>query len=837
MRYAFALSVGSVLLSLSALAMPPPYEAERPGETVDVKVRRITQIVPISTSAPPPEIALKGKHRLLVVLVDTADSPWPTELTREHYRKLVFEPSGNSLAAFYRENSYGLYELTGEVVGPVRLPGRMTDYAYARSSNDGDRVDKLVELAARAAAKKTKLESFDTHNSQGRRESDGALDHLMLIYAEKTGKDNGFSPIWPHRGSLDISVSKVRIPSYTILNHAAHLGVYVHEFGHDIGLPDLYDRDYSSHGAGAWCTMGSGSWLGGGKSPGHISAWAKIRLGWIVPTMVSESVEKMSVPSSSDVPFALKIPLGEVDSQEYFIVENRRRIGFDKKIAGQGLLIWHIDQSKGDNDDENRKMVDVVEASKVQDLDTRDRYRSPKHAPDLFSLGGNSIFDDDSTPSARSNSGRPSDISLHVLSPAQSVMQVRIRRPKIFNPGGQPYTLTRDGYVHGRFGAVPLGAGSEALVQLDATAGGYLAFLAEAWVSGRPKSRETLVFRIYADRRGKPGKVLVQAVAKVTLPREGFMWARAPLSKNHRGYKLKAHRRVWVGVTSQKGTAYPASNPFSISKLARYRRKQSSSKIRSTFNFKGAPRTPAADYIVRLQGFGFIEGSEKPALPASDADPQIVLMRAIDKKADAGQLDSALREYQKVLARMQADHRRYESWIPVLVNAIGVVAYRLKKYDLATERFEMSLRRALAAKDQPNTADIYENLGETAFFAGHYDKAVEHCTLSRTINERLKRSARTVENLYWLARSHQELKEPDKGRGLLDETRVAVRLAFAKDANQEAIWMKRIQLALDGTPEDQPQIKRAKEDETGPKQKAVYTNLLQFLSEDTTAGE
>lgn len=823
-----------ILAPATALAMPPPLRPDKGGGLVDVKVRRITEVKPISTTAPPPATALDGKHRLLVVLVETGDAPWPKAYTRGRYQELIFSNSAESMAEYWRENSYGRYRLTGEVVGPLRVAGRMTDYAYDRNQADGRRVKRLIQKAVEAAAKKVDLKSFDTHDARGKKRSDGMIDHLMVIYSEKTGKHDGFSPIWPHRGSLDLEVAGVRVGSYTIMNHAARLGVYVHEFGHDLGLPDLYDRDYSSHGAGDWCTMASGSWLGSAGTPAHVSAWAKIRLGWIAPKVISKPVRSLSIPSSSEKPFALKIPIGEVDSPEYFVVENRTKVGFDRELAAEGLLIWHVDDLRGDNDDERRKMVDVVEASEIQDLDRMNNFQLPKYAPDVFTAEGNAHFSDDTKPSARAYSGEPSKIAVDVLTPAQRVMKVSIARPEIFNPGGVPYTLSRDGYNHGRFATVPLGAGSEALMPLDATPGGYLAFAAEAFASGRPHRRDDLIFRVYRDAGGKPGRVLAKATVPVEIPREGYVWARARLAGD-RGLRLNAHQRVWVGVTSRRGRAYAASNPFSVSGKARYRRKQKSARIQGTFNFKSG-KQPAADYVIRLSGFGYLKGGERPDPLATDADPLIVRMKEIDALADEKKYDEALPAYEALLAEMEKEGRRYGSWIPVVVNSIGVTAYELKKYDVALARFETTLRRALAAKDRPNTADVYENIAETAFAAGDFARAAESAQRSYGLNADLGRRDRLVENLYWLGRAHQEQKKGTDAEGFFERALVAAKEAFPKDLDQEQRWIARIEKAMKGAPDDEPNVKKrseAMEEEGQGKHRAVYTDLLQFLADDT----
>ena len=809
--------------------MPPPPQTGADGGPVNVKVRRIQEVKPISSTAPPPATALKGRHRLLVVLVETADSPWPEKYSPARYQDLIFSNKAESMAEFWRENSYGAFRLTGEVVGPIRIPGRMSKYEYDRNRADGRQVKRLIKEALTRASEHVDLDSYDQHNTRGKKKKDGVIDHLMVIYAEQSGRHDGFAPIWPHRGSLDIEVAGLRVQSYTILNHAARLGVYVHEFGHDLGLPDLYDRDYSSHGAGDWCSMASGSWLGSSSAPAHISAWAKVRLGWIAPKVISQSSRNVKVPSSSEKPFALKIPIGAVDSTEYFLLENRRKLGFDRGLAAEGLLIWHIDEGKGDNDDEQRKMVDVVEATTHQDLDHLDRYRRPKHAPDVFSAQGRALFSDDTQPSARSHSGQPSKIEVQVHTPGQRVMRVSVTRPKIFDPGGLPFTLARDGYQHGRFASVPLGPGAESLVPLDTTPGGFLAFRAEAFVSGKPHRQDQLTFRIYSDKNGRPGQQIIKKKVRVTLPEEGYQWVRVRLGK---GLKFVALQRIWVGVTTTRGVVQPVLNPFSVSKEARYRHKQQNSQLKRTFRFRTG-KEPTADYVIRLAGFGYLEGDERPDPRAHDGDRLVVEMKTIDKLADSQKYELALTRYQVLLAEMERSPRRYATWIPVVVNSIGVVAYELRRFDVALEHFETTLRRALAVKDRRNAADVYENIGETAFLAGDLARAKKNCRRSYDINASLTRTDRMVENLYWLGRAHQADQQSGSAKGFFEQALVAARDAFHQDSDQQKRWTERIQRAMQGDPEDKPGVKERSKEQGGRKHKAVYTDLLQFLADDT----
>jgi M6 family metalloprotease-like protein len=832
-----ALTVAAASGTASAMPLPPKqvYDSSAGGAT-NVKVRRIGELKIDSTTAPPPAIALTGQHKMLVLLVETKDSPWPKGYEPSRFQEMLFSKETSSLREYYRENSYGAYDVVGQVLGPVRVAGSMKDYAFEMGGNN-DKVKKLIEESVRELGKKTRLNDFDTHDGRGRPGSDGVLDHLMVIYAEKTGEPQGFSPIWPHRGSMDFDAGDVRVNSYVVINHGAPLGVYVHEFGHDIGLPDLYDRGYTSYGAGRWCVMAEGGWGEGGAKPSHISAWGKARLGWIVPTIVSKSASGIAVASSSEKPFALKLPFGAVDSREYFLVENRRKVGFDESLPTEGLVIWHIDETRSDNDDPKRKMVDVVEAAPVQDLDYIEQGRPPDYLPDVFYKGGRDAIDDSTTPSTRANDGEPTKIKLKVTTAADRVMNVDIERPEIWNPGGVPFTLDKDGYRFGRFGYVPTGKGSEALVRFETTPGGYIVFAVEAFFTGAPTTRATAWLRMYEDRGNGPGKLLREKDVTVITSPDGYAWARAALAPDTHGMKLEAKKRFWIGVAVDHDKIVAAFNPFSASKEARYRRGPGKELI-DHFNFKEGAE-PIADYIVRVEGFGYLDGFERPEPLAAEDDAQVKRIKAANALADNGEFEEAIAEYTLAEKEMSKSPRRYESWLPVVVNAIGVASYELKHYDEAMDRFQTSLRRAQAAHDQLAEGDILQNLCETAFHKGDFEESKKNCDRSRRINLTLARHDRLVENYYWLARAQQQGAK-GKDEHVAENLKLAkseVEQAFPKVPSELEAWRKRIQRALDGDPEDADKVVQRVEkvDKGGPKQKAQYTDLLQFLGEDTRA--
>jgi M6 family metalloprotease-like protein len=140
------------------------------------------------------------------------------------------------------------------------------------------------------------------------------------------------------------------------------LGVYAHEFGHWLGLPDLYCVSLAtscpSEGVGNWSLMDQGSYNAdpatfiSGSSPAHLDAWSLVHLGWVNPQTIIGYNPSLSLPLVESVPSPL-IPAAGTDvfkaiastgaASQYFLIENRQQIGFDVGIPGHGLLIWLVD--------------------------------------------------------------------------------------------------------------------------------------------------------------------------------------------------------------------------------------------------------------------------------------------------------------------------------------------------------------------------------------------------------------------------------------------------------------------------------------------------------------
>jgi hypothetical protein len=148
---------------------------------------------------------------------------------------------------------------------------------------------------------------------------------------------------WPHRAS--VSHQGKRWPYFICPEGGERMGnisVFCHEFGHMLGLPDLYARPENPgmEGSGIWSAMANQA---GNGRPQHFCAWSKEKLGWIKPTIIDPTVkQKLILAPINDSPKECLKVLVRPDGSEYLLLENRKKKGFDASLPAEGLLIWRV---------------------------------------------------------------------------------------------------------------------------------------------------------------------------------------------------------------------------------------------------------------------------------------------------------------------------------------------------------------------------------------------------------------------------------------------------------------------------------------------------------------
>jgi immune inhibitor A len=354
----------------------------------------------------------KRKVHAIALLVDFSDNKGMRRA--KDFENLLFDKANpNSMTNFYRQLSYGALELTGEVIGYVRAPQPYSYYTASESgtgSNYPQNTPGLLNDALTIFCRNDNLARFDADN-------DGFVDAIFLIHAGR-GAEAEPNPakrknmIWSHKWTLSQAFvhQGVKVFAYSTEPEDGRVGVFSHEFGHLLGLPDLYDTTFRSHGIGDWCLMAGGSWGGKGNRPTRMSCWCLAKLGWIKPKAVTRKKSIQLYTLEEKKTECYRLWTKGATGPEYFLLENRQAQDLDAALPGSGLAVWHIDERQANNDNPLAYLVALMQADGNKDLEL---LKNAGDAGDLFPGDkGVTAVDDNTTPSTRSNMGSPSGVVL-----------------------------------------------------------------------------------------------------------------------------------------------------------------------------------------------------------------------------------------------------------------------------------------------------------------------------------------------------------------------------------------------------------------------------------------
>ena len=347
-----------------------------------------------------------GEVHSLVILVQFADTKFSTVGSDAHqfFNNMLNEPgftysngANGSARDFYLNSSNGRFQPQFDVIGPVTLPEKYSYYGANKGSSVDNpaRLEQFVREACTLADPLVDFSQYD-HNQ------DGYIDNIYFFYAGKGEADSGDgNAIWPHSAyysdmakdaglsETSLKLNGVEVGNYTCSNEIngtlitpqpAGIGTFVHEFGHVLGLADHYDVNYgmTTFAPGSFDTMAQASYNNNGNTPAAFSAYERACLGWLDLTVLKNGVDTLNVlPDLNDSNKAYMVPVGGTNDEEYFIMENRQKKGWDAFIPGHGMLLWHIDyDAKAWEKNElnitvTHQRVDIVEADNKLTDNTR----------------------------------------------------------------------------------------------------------------------------------------------------------------------------------------------------------------------------------------------------------------------------------------------------------------------------------------------------------------------------------------------------------------------------------------------------------------------------------
>lgn len=380
--------------------------------------------------------ASQDTFRVVVILADFSDQPWTEgpDGTKEYFEDLLFSQGTHatgSMTDLYLEASLGKFLIIGDVYGWYRMPNTYAYYTDGQAGLGWRFPQNAGGLAADAIAAADDDVDFSDYDNAGFDQVEG----LIVVHSgpgrEYTGS---MDDIHSHVSSMPPQQADgVTISRYSTQPEEdpqgpgglSNVGVYCHEQGHLIfGLPDLYDTDDSSEGVGSWSLMGAGSWNNNGKTPSQFDAWCRSHIGFVEPVTITENEFQHQFPPAALSGHILKLWYEGNPSLQYFLVENRQKYGFDASLPGEGLIIYHVDESRNSNSNEPRYLVSIEQADGRNDLEEK---ANRGDSGDLFpGATDNREFSDRTDPGSRAWSGLVTEVAVWDISDSDSIMTANI---------------------------------------------------------------------------------------------------------------------------------------------------------------------------------------------------------------------------------------------------------------------------------------------------------------------------------------------------------------------------------------------------------------------------
>jgi len=310
-----------------------------------------------------------GKKKGLIILVEFADKKFAEGDDLALYKRIANEVGFNegsfkgSVKDYFLAQSNGQFELDFDVVGSVAMEN---NYAYYGANTNGeDDYQKVAEMVITACKSVDSEVDFTQYDWDG----DGEVDQVYVLYAGHGEASYSRDPntIWPHEYYLKYAGATYNSNGYllsygetpvldgvTVDTYACGcelgssesidgIGTLCHEFSHCLGLPDMYDTsNYGYFGMGKWDIMDQGSYNGDSFCPPNYTSYERMVSGWLNPTELVNDTTVTGMKSLSDNGEAYII-YNDAHKDEYYLMENRQKTGWDAEVPGSGMLILHVD--------------------------------------------------------------------------------------------------------------------------------------------------------------------------------------------------------------------------------------------------------------------------------------------------------------------------------------------------------------------------------------------------------------------------------------------------------------------------------------------------------------
>lgn len=330
-----------------------------------------------------------GEYTIPVIMVQFSDKKFLSTTTVEKMNRFYNEQgyhdeSGcvGSVRDYFVSQSRGMFKPTFDVVGIVTLSNKYSYYGQNSGGNDM-RVDSLAPHAIAAA-----VSQLGTDFSQYVRTTtnvNGTTTGVPLVcifyagYGEATGSPSGSvsNTVWPCEWDCDEDYSGTHFNAWFVGNELYSdgslmgMGVFCHEAGHALGLPDFYCTNYNYSNDDSfsnWSIMDCGAYVNDARAPIGYTAYERSYLGWLdIPTYTAGEYQNLDPYTNDNGTTAVKIATNS--STEYFILENRQPGTWYPEDMGSGLLVTRFAYNKTawdyntPNNTQTKKRAKIVTAN------------------------------------------------------------------------------------------------------------------------------------------------------------------------------------------------------------------------------------------------------------------------------------------------------------------------------------------------------------------------------------------------------------------------------------------------------------------------------------------
>lgn len=342
------------------------HETSKPtfAQIEEARAQRNSAYRPSGAWTPRTDLTI-GERHIPVILIEFQDREFLSSSVADDFSNLLnqrgysYNGGTGSVRDYYEDNSNGLFKPIFDVFGPYKVSGSLDDYA---SKEQPTALSKAAFWEASKELSTKGVIDFSNYDANG----DGAVDMILFYFAgfnQSEGRGTNTNTIWPHQGTLysyaaarSTKLNGKYLRKYFCTSELrgyqgstrCGIGTTCHEFGHSLGLPDFYDTDYEYNGESdaiySYSLMCSGSRLNNENTPPHLNIVELSMLGWLgqEPEKISQNGTYTVQPVTSAHE---SYTLDTSTEGEYFLLESRRKTGWDAYIPGEGLLVYHVDKS------------------------------------------------------------------------------------------------------------------------------------------------------------------------------------------------------------------------------------------------------------------------------------------------------------------------------------------------------------------------------------------------------------------------------------------------------------------------------------------------------------